>query len=70
MGGVEESNSIWRGQGICKRIKSQEPTERYSLSGAKGFGFLRYHPVPLKGQRVQFITLKLSIITAQRIIQV
>lgn len=47
------------GREYAKELKSQELTEGYSQSGAKGFVFLRYLPVPLKGQRMQFITFSL-----------
>lgn len=47
------------GREYAEELKSQELTEGYSLSGAKGFGFLRCHPVPIKGQRMQLITFKL-----------
>lgn len=58
------------GREYANHLKSQELTEGHSLSGAKGFGFLRYRPVPLKGQRMQFITLLYLIIRVQRIIGV
>lgn len=59
MGGVEEPMTYGGGREYAKELKSQELTEGNSLSGAKGFGFLRYRPVPLNGQRMQFITFKL-----------
>lgn len=54
----EPKNPIAYGGGreYAKMLKSQELTEEYRLSGAKGFGFLRYRPLPLKGQRMQRIT--------------
>lgn len=45
------------GREYAEELKSQELTEEYRLSGAKGFGFLRYHLVPLKGQRMQLYYL-------------
>lgn len=56
------------GREYAKELKSQELTQGYSLSGAKGFGFLRFRPIPLKGQRLQFFTFSLSVIRLQRII--
>ena len=49
------------GREYANRVKSQELTEGTRLSGAKGFGFFRARPVPLKGQRMQFITFKLWV---------
>lgn len=48
------------GREYAKGMESQELTEGNSLSGAKGFGFQPYHPVPLKGQRMHFITFKVT----------
>lgn len=62
-GWEELKNPIAYGGGreYAKELKSQELIEGNSQSGAKGFGFLRYHPVPLKGQRMHFITYSLKI---------
>lgn len=48
------------GREYAKDLKSQELTQGSSLSGAKGFGFLRYRPIPLKGQRMQSIAFSFS----------
>lgn len=40
MGGAEEPNSIWRGQGICKVDEISGTDRDTSLCGAKGVGFL------------------------------
>lgn len=56
------------GREYAKEEKSQELTEGYSQSAAKGFGFLRYRPVPLKGQRRTFILPSaLEILDGQQI---
>lgn len=65
---MEPKNPIAQrgGREYAKEMKSQELTEGNSLSGAKGFGLLRFHPKPLKGQRMQFITFRLCTIRVQR----